>query len=85
MGTLHIEDDDDQLKVPHSDIPPVRAVEAPAALEQARPSTAAVTGQATSLSAPKASASRQIPGLAFRAASDALGPRPSNTPSKEKT
>ena len=69
MATLRIEDDDDQLKVPRDQIPPVRAVQTDAQeAKSARTAAAQLVGTPSSATtAPMINAPRQIPGLALRA------------------
>ena len=69
MRRCRIEDDDDQLKVPADEVPPVRAPDVAAVVDGAPKSGAAkLLGASTPTTAPAANAPRQIPGLAFRAA-----------------
>ncbi len=74
MGRLHIEDDDDQLKVPADEIPPVRPADVAAAVDVDPVSGAAklLGGASATTTAPAANAPRQIPGLAFRAAASKI-------------
>lgn len=70
MATLRIEDDDDQLKVPRDQIPPVRPTQKDAADAGATAQSAArqlIATPSVSTTAPAANATRQIPGLALRA------------------
>jgi hypothetical protein len=69
MATLRIEDDDDQLKVPRDQIPPVRPRQEDAADAGSTQSAARqlIGTPPVSPMAPAANAPRQIPGLALRA------------------